>query len=138
MVAKNTNHDTDCECCKGGLAAFKEREQQMFEKHGWVAHFVTDDDPTSPTGFNCHTHGFEQTFDCPDVQIVLPLSPDIAHALLVNIAERLKCGDRFKVGKTYDKIIGSGDRVVLRMILPDKNTMDAGFALQWDGALSDE
>lgn len=137
-------HKKDCQCeaCKHGIGPALEKQRANMEKYGWIAHFITDHDPTSPTGVNVHTHGLVENFNHPDLQVVLPIPPQVAHGLLCAAIDQIKAGTRFHAGQQYDKICGNdykitfvqaieGDRAVLRMILPTPNgsldplTMDA-------------
>ena len=142
----------ECECavCKDGTEAVEKRQQEAMEKHGWYAHFIVGDDPASPTGFNYHTHGFTDTFHQPDLQAVLPLDPKVVHDIFAEIADRLREGTKFVVGKPIGDIVRGGykimfaiahesDRVVWRLIIPDphgnllKETVEGLFAEQWEG-----
>lgn len=124
-------------------------EREMMAKVGWYAHFVTGEDPQTPTGFNAHTHGFTETWGQPDVQIVMPMPPETAHGVMISIANLLKAGVRLEPGREYDEIlhdykvmfawaVESGRRV-LRAILPDKEgNLERGniaepYARQWEG-----
>lgn len=125
-------------------------EREMMAKHGWYAHFVTGEDPQSPTGFNAHTHGLERTFGHPDVQIVVPLPPDLAHGVMVSIVDLLKKGVRLEPGRRYEEVLqgyhvefawaDESGRRVLRAILPDKDDRTAKgeigepYSEQWKGA----
>ena len=101
---------------------------------------VPADDPCSPTGFNAHTHGFEETWDTLNVQIVMPLPPVVVQGVFHGVADLMKEGVRFEEDKDYDKIAKGLNvrfikaretgRDVWRMIVPDKagNTTMAGMA----------
>lgn len=54
---------------------------EMMRKHGWYAHFVPDDNKY-PNSINYHTHGLEDSFGHPDLQICFPLPPKIAQRSL--------------------------------------------------------
>ncbi len=143
--------DKDCECfgCKHGMGALVEREAQNMEEDGWYAHYVTDD-PVPPFGVNAHTHGFEETFSHPDVQICFPLDTKVIHSIFWRITDFLKEGNRLESGKSYPGLIGNemevaflwateDDRNVLRAILPDssgcidREDMKEPFGLQFEG-----
>jgi len=163
---QNGKHKPACQCAicarvAGGMtrqAAMRDvmtHMQEQMAKHGWIAHFVTQD-PSSPTGFNAHTHGLAENNQHPDFQIVLPMPPDLAHDLLRIMAERVKEGEKFQADQKVAEVIGGlgkldgrellvklidateGDRPVLRMVLPDKDgNLDLGqiadpFAAQYD------
>jgi hypothetical protein len=121
----------------------------MMKKHGWYVHYVTDHDDNSPTGYNVHTHGLTESHDHPDLQIVMPIRPEIAHSLLIATVDLIKSGIKIDTQKEYDKIVKDfkvrftvaveNEREVLRMILPDaqgnleKKNMKGMWRKQWDG-----
>jgi hypothetical protein len=132
------------------FAELAEHEQAQYEKNGWVAHYVFDDDPQVPEGMiNCHTHGLVESLNHPDFQIVLPLPPETAHGILRTLVERIREGDQFRPGDLADEIIREYqvafamatecDRPVIRVILPasdgilDRKKMTGDFAQQWKG-----
>lgn len=130
--------------------ALKTHHDQMMKKYGWYAHYVPDD-PTSPTEFNAHTHGFEESWGHPDVQIVFPLPQGVAHSIFWNVVHAIKKGKpfRFSAGKPYADIIEKynvtfawakeGGRRVLRIILPDekgvfaRGLIEEPYSIQWEG-----
>ena len=122
----------------------------MLAKHGWFVHFVQDD-PESPTRFNCHTHGLVEKDGHPDFQIVFPLPPPTLHGILSAIVERVKAGERFKAGQTVERVVGNGyeiklvaaeegGRAILRLIIPDRDgnldveSLGGVFRDQYEGA----
>ena len=132
--AEKTEKHCPCSVCDGqeNLEELAKREAEMMDKQGWVAHCVSCDDDQTPMGFNYHTHGFEKSFGCPDIQFVLPIDPKIVHGLTHNLAESIKKeGLKITDGMFYDKLIKGFsvkfvaatecDRTVLRIILPDKH-----------------
>lgn len=139
-------HKAECECevCKNGLAFFKEKEQRLIDKHGWLVHFVPGSKEV-PFEMNVHTHGLLENFGHLDLQICLQMSPDTCHSILITaIEDNIKKGKAYKAGEKYDGLIASnsdvpyqvlfleaqeGNRTVLRMVFPDK---DGGF----DGPMS--
>lgn len=105
--------------------------REKMEKFGWFAHFVPND-PEYPNSINYHTHGLEQTFGHPDLQISFPLAPDTAHAIFSEVVNKIKEGVKFEPGIKYPEIIGGGlcvefinaietNRRVLRLVFPDKD-----------------
>ncbi len=139
------SHNSECSCdlCSGKYTPQEliQMEKEFLKDPGWYAHIVNED-PDSPTGFNYHTHGFV-TANHLNIQIVLPIHPDICHAIANIIYRRIKIrGQKFQAGKRYSKIIepdgvaGVGEddkeyevmfikvtecgRPVLRIIFPDK------------------
>lgn len=147
---KDLNH-TDCECavCRDGLEAVEARERQAIEELGWYAHFVPND-PDYPYGVNYHTHGFEESFGHLDMQICLPIHPNMAHGILSIAVEKIKAGFKFEHGEKYEDLIEAKDpslkyevlmleaeecdRKVLRLIMPDKaGKFDGELAAQMEG-----
>lgn len=115
----------------------------------WIIHYVTDHDDQSPTGVNCHTHGIADRHGHLDFQIVIPLPPEVAMAILNDLGDRARKGERFEAGMVSHEILRNMPvtfayavecwRRVVRVILPDpqgsvdRDTMDSKYAMQWDG-----
>lgn len=104
-------------------------EREFLAKDGFFAHLVPDE--TSPLGFNAHTHGFELTWNHPDLQIVFPVDGQVAMGLFWAAVAHIKEGSVFSDGDVVARIAGNEYKVkfvkvqesgrdVLRMILPDK------------------
>lgn len=87
-------------------------------------------DCKSPYHANIHTHGVFKNFNHFDLQICMSISPEIAHQILAGIVNMIKTGSIFEENKYYDDVLSNYkvkfikstecDRIVLRMILPDK------------------
>lgn len=121
-------------------------EQEMLREHGWYVHFVPDDDKY-PNHINFHTHGLEESFNHPDLQICFPLDIKTAHAIFNDAINLIREGTSFRAGVKYPGVIG-GDllvefiesresrRTVLRMIFPNKEGTYEGqiFAAQFEPA----
>lgn len=111
-----------CFACEFGVEAFHADSKRMIKEFGWVAHGVPK---------NYHTHGLQENFDHPDIQIVFPMPPHICHPLANIVVELIKGGKKFTEGDINFDIL-AGDfpvrfikakecgRDILRMILPDK------------------
>lgn len=144
MVTANTQHAEDCACCKDGPEATNAREAGMMRTHGWYAHYVFD---TAPPHY--HTHGFPESFNHKDIQIMLPgLNPHIMHGIAERIVELIKEGKTFEPGQDYDGIAQGYktrfilarecDRPVLRLIVPDKagnldqDKLEQKYAVQYE------
>jgi hypothetical protein len=107
--------------------SLQKKNDEMLEKYGWVVHFVYPDKNNRLA--NIHTHGFEDSWEHLDIQIVLPIEQRTAHNILTNLADRVKKGEKFEIGKLYDDVIENfkiyfvlkeeKNRTVLRLILPD-------------------
>lgn len=152
-------HNPQCPCdiCSGAItpADMKFKQLENLKSSGWYAHMVLEDD-VSPTGFNYHTHGFSETVNHKDFQIVLPMSAEmcqtISEVLYYLIEEK---GKKFEHGARFDGLIESNhdeplvvmfievtedDRQVLRIVFPDTegnllpkdmSIDEPNFALQW-------
>jgi len=120
-----------------------EWEAKALMEYGFFMHYVTDHDPQSPSGFNCHTHGLDLIGGF-DLQITLPLKPEIASSIFHDLAARTKSGRKFSDGEILDDVLSGGykcrlvlaeecERPVLRIILPDPkgrimpNDMDKAY-----------
>jgi hypothetical protein len=130
------------------MEAFQRRDDAALAKYGWSAHLVFDDGD-SPTGWNMHTHGLRDNYDHPDFQIILPLTPEVAHDILTNLADAVKASRRFAAGDTASGIIHGfdlgfadateGGRPVLRVIVPDpegrtaRGEIEEAYAVQYVG-----
>lgn len=132
------SHEPDvCQCSVcGGTKSVQEsieKEQKAFEEYGWIVHLVPSGDEQTPYGYNAHTHGFEQTFNCLDFQIVFPIPSELAHDILISVVNLLKDKELsdIKDGDYIHKIIQGypvkvvkakeSDRDVWRIIFPDKH-----------------
>lgn len=130
-----SEHQTDCQCdiCNhpdgvdAGLVAFREKQKQLIEKYGWVVHCVSG----TENRVNYHTHGFDETQNHLDFQIVYPIDAQIAHSIFGNLFNEIKAGSVFYADENYSGIIQGykirliraieGERPVLRVILPDRD-----------------
>jgi len=139
MSKEKHNHKEgfECEACKIGMKAMKEKEAGFLKNPGWFAHYVPD--PTYPNGMNVHTHGLEENFKHLDLQICLAMDQRICHQILNNAIGEIKAGKKFEAGEKYDDVIEAspaykdlklkvlfleaeeGGRKVLRMIFPEKD-----------------
>ena len=152
---------SDCECCGAAneeeriarIEALRERQHEMLLKRGWYAHIIESGDPSTPSGFNYHTHGFEKTADHLDFQIVFPLIiPETCHAIAEELYKEItQHGKRYEEGDRAKGIIHGFevtfikvrecDRDVLRVILPNaegcltvgelSESENPAYSLQW-------
>lgn len=159
MKPKKHTGKSSCNCARcAAIAAGKTPAQAdaerrawtetQIKKHGWIVHFVAGGDEQSPTGFNAHTHGLQENYQHKDFQLVIPLPEKVAHPIFIELADRVKAGEKFVAGQKVDDIIQGMQvklidavecgRPVLRVILPDKNgKLDLGeiaepYAQQYD------
>ena len=146
-MSENCEHGCECLVCEHGLDKAQQIEAEAITKYGWYAHYVTGDE--TDIRANYHTHGLPETHNHPDLQIVFPINPRIAHSLIWNAVRLIEAGTTLKNGDIIKKIAGGGfkvafidatecDRPVLRMILPDKNgklakeEIEGTFQIQYD------
>lgn len=133
-----------CQACKGGIEATLKWQAEASKKFGWYAHFVCDMDNGLS---NMHTHGLTEKYGHPDLQIVVPLSPECGHGIFWNVVRRIEVGEKFEPGTRYDGILQNMKvmftparecgRALLRIVLPDKHgnlteeEMEDHWKLQW-------
>ncbi len=117
------------ECRDSGC---KGRDYDLEEKHlkksKFFVHLVMTDPDTK--GANIHTHGFPESYNHPDIQIVMALPQQIAGAILHTAHDIIKEGGKLELEKAYDQFLHGynvqfvwaieNGRDILRMILPDK------------------
>jgi hypothetical protein len=121
-----------------GMDRLEEWQAECIARFGWYAHYVQDDE-SYPLGVNYHTHGLVEHFQHPDLQIVMPADPELAHKLFCVIVDLIKDGEKFSDGQEvkypaglcgrFHEVEETG-RKVLRLILPDfdgKFGAEAGF-----------
>lgn len=132
------------------MDAIRAKQAQLLDKYGWYSHLVDGDDE-SPTGFNAHSHGMNETYCHHDFQIVIPLPKEVVSGILFTLAEAVKAGRMFAPGDVASEIINGFDvtfavaiecgREVLRVILPGpdgrlaRDEIDASFAPQYIGTI---
>ena len=106
-------------------------QDECIRKYGFYVHAVGADEFNRA---NYHTHGLYESFQHPDLQIVISIDPNIAHDIFLSLAERIKKGEIFSPDVLYMKVIKNGAvkfvqategdadsprRKVLRVIFPD-------------------
>ena len=136
MQEHNHSPGEECAACKYGMERVFEWEQEQVDKHGWFTHFVgeTEEHKVGPMGVDFHTHGIYFKYGHPDLQIVLPINPDLANGLFWTCVRHIQNGKSFLPWDTATKVVGNGYRVkfipviegdgdsrrhVLRIIIPD-------------------
>lgn len=140
----NPKRRCDCIVCRKGMAAYRQWEAKMMAEYGFIYHTL-EDDTTSPTRHNVHTHGLLKRFGHPDLQMIAQIPSEVACYYLETIVRRIKNAEQFKAGDhvtlngyacLFVNAIESG-RPVLRIIVPDKDgnlerdKMDAVVAEQY-------
>lgn len=104
----------------------QERLREHYEKEGWYLHSTT-----SKNGqfVNHHTHGLQENFGHPDLQIVLHYHPQQIYQFFHYFSSLIKQGTVFEAGKEYHDTLTypirfesftEGERNVLRVIFCDK------------------
>jgi hypothetical protein len=126
------------------IKRMQEHEEECMRLCGWYYHVVMGKE-SSPTHFNVHTHGFTETFDHPDLQVVLPI-PD-CKSIFSELANKIANGYVIRCNELISGIIQEpykimvkwaveSNRAVLRLIFPDKNNSyhdDKIYAKQFVG-----
>lgn len=109
---------------------FKKQEEELIEKYGFVIHnvFPSSDDEIL---WSHHTHGLKENFNHMDLEIVLPINPNVVGGIFHSMVKQIKEGESFedklisnRVIQNYDVQlvkVNDGHRELLRIILPDVN-----------------
>ncbi|NII26195.1 DUF4262 domain-containing protein [Pseudoflavitalea sp. X16] len=111
------------------LEAHARWEQAMMAQHGWYIHYVISDE-RFPCKVNYHTHGIPVSFQHPDLQICLNISPQHAGSVFHTIIDRIKTGLRFELDRDYKGVLHNdfalrfaaareGGRKLQRVLIPD-------------------
>ncbi|PUZ21316.1 hypothetical protein DCC81_25245 [Chitinophaga parva] len=121
-------------------------QQEILREYGWYVHFVPNDE-MFPNHINFHTHGLEESFNHPDLQMCFPLDTKIAHGIFSDAVTFIREGKSFRTGVKYTGVIEGdlsvefieakeGGRTVLRMIFPNREGTYEGqiFAAQFEGS----
>lgn len=140
MYNHEKDHKCDCARCQAiaegaseeeASEKYRQWEEEKLAEFGWIVHFVGDDSD-SPTRLNIHTHGLQENYNHPDLQIVLGIPQQVVQPILHQIVDRIKAGEKFGDGDVLEDIIADGlpiklvsatecNRSVLRLIFPDKS-----------------
>lgn len=129
----NIATDTACTCmaCQHGMEGLSDFEHNAVRKFGWWVHLLTESDPSSPTGFNMHTHGVAEFYGHTDFQCVFPhIDPSYIMAFWNDMINDIKQGQRFLPDIDYPGYAEDGyfirfieavedGRPVLRMLIPN-------------------
>lgn len=122
-------------------------EAEQLEKSGWFIHFVAGD-PDRSIAPNYHTHGLVETYQHPDLQIVVPLDTKTLYHIFHTIVDEIKQGSHYVPGRDYSGILRGydvrfvvaeeGNRELYRVILPDahgnldRESIQGSFLHQYD------
>jgi len=111
------------------MKVLQNEQQEMIKEHGWFMHYVFEHHGELNGLANIHTHGLKENFNHPDIQVVLPLPPEVIHGVFSGIVEDVKNGRAFKPDVATKEVLQGYDvyfkeytengRKVLRLILPD-------------------
>lgn len=126
------------------LSVVAERTRTAIAQYGWAAHVIPDASPAT-----AHTQGLMETYEHPDLQVVLPADPATLQRLLRPLAEAVKAGRIFHPGDEAEGVFnvpvrfaerGEGGRQVLRALFPDPQGRfpgDPGVDPEWGKQLLD-
>ena len=92
----------DCEICKNGLEAVREKEQKMIERYGHSIRYIFDSYQTEYGVFpSIFTRGLTETANHSNLEVVLPVDQATANFLLNTLAEKIHQGWEFKLNQVY-------------------------------------
>lgn len=110
--------------------AIREEGVRMINEEGYLIHYVPD---MYAEGLpSIHTHGFKETFNAADIEIVLPVSKITAKGICESIKAKYEKGEFIEPYVYYRDIIKNysvmfveatdkAGRTLLRLLLPDIN-----------------
>ena len=124
-----SNHDAFCIHDEKQPEDMVKWEDSMIEQYGFYIHYVPD---TENEYVDCHTHGLTQSFDHPELQIVLSIPAAVVVSIMHDIVDMIRDGRKLEDGDLLDKIIESSPVLLAKMkdkdaqeyfriVLPDKN-----------------
>ena len=108
----------------------RKQHKELMDKYGFVIHnvFPSSDEEIL---WSHHTHGLKENFNHMDLEIVLPIHPEMAGGLIHGMVEQIKNGESFEDKLVSDRVIqnynvqlvkvNSENRELLRIVLPDAN-----------------
>ena len=129
--------------------------------HEWVIHYVNnkictecegDQDDDTALKANIHTHGLLENYNHLEIQICLPIHPELAFSILNEVAYKVKGGKVFCENTRYSEVLQNLDVLmvkakdegvdILRLIIPDKDgnldkeKLTGDYQMQYKGILS--
>lgn len=134
---------------KKNILEMNEQQKKWLEEYGFYVHnvFPSSDDEIL---WNHHTHGLKECFNHTDLEIVLPIHPQMAGGIFHGMVNLIKKGESFENKIMSDKVIqnynvqlfrvNDGTRDLIRIILPDENgkfPSDKGCADVYKNQLDD-
>ena len=106
-----------------------QKKGELINKYGFVFHSVFPDSKDEIL-WSHHTHGLKENFNHTDLEIVLPVAPNIAGSIFHGMVDLIKNGESFENKLVSDKVIvnydvqlvkvSDGKRELLRIVLPDE------------------
>lgn len=116
------------------LKVLQRENDAHIKKYGFVIHYVL---PTEQSPWvDYHTHGLVESRSHMNLQIVLPIQPDIAHGILWSLVRLIDEKKNFQNNElVYDIIQGypikfkkiiSDNEEILRILFPDPNGLFFG------------
>ena len=113
------------------LEDIKKQHDELMKKNGFVVHYTFPGEDSEETNCDYHTHGIKESFGHMDLQIVLPIDPNIVAPIINSMVSLIKEGERYDDKLISDKVIRGydvqlvkvnvRDRELLRVIIPDEN-----------------
>ena len=106
--------------------SLEQKQKELIEKYGFVIHNVF---PSSEYEilWSHHTHGLKENFNHTDLEIVLPIDPQIVGSVFHGMVDLIKDGESFENKLTSDKVIknysvqlvkvSDGQRDLIRVVL---------------------
>ena len=110
---------------------FMRQQEEMIKKYGFVIHNVFPSEEDEDILYSIHTHGLKENFNHMDLEVVLPMNPNIVAGIFHGMVDSIKDGETFEDKSTSDRVIqnfdvqlvrvNDGARDLLRIVLPDEN-----------------
>lgn len=110
--------------------SLEQKQKELIEKYGFVIHnvFPSSEDEIF---WSHHTHGLKENFNHMDLEIALPIDPQIVGSIFHGMVDLIKDGESFENILISDKVIrnynvqlvkvNDGQRDIIRIVLPDVN-----------------
>lgn len=136
-------HAKGCPC---NICTLEKQQEEDLAKSGFCVHLVFNDSDF-PYRTNAHTHMVYESFGHLDIQLCLDIPVETISAVMHNIVDRIKAGERFLPQNKYSELIENfpvlfefayeTDRLVLRVICPDESGSFKGkFKSQYEGTFT--
>ena len=112
------------------IISLEQKQKEWMKKYGFVIHNVFPDSQDEVL-WSHHTHGLKENFNHMDLEVVLPIDPQIVGSIFHGMVDLIKGGESFEDKLISDKVIrnynvqlvkvNDGQRDLIRIILPDVN-----------------